>query len=252
VRLPRSDVPDEELALTGRGPRTELTHQVPDGRAREVVVRAQASPRFSWARAVAAAVASAAPRAGVVALVLAVLAVGLWLGTRWGSGPQVATGPAAATADRPTTSSAPRPAPPPEDDVAAPTDSAGWKAVLDDLYERRARAFAEGDVALLDGVYTVGSPLRAADERAIADLAAAGQVLRGFAPVVVEVADVQPDGGDTRLAVTDRWPEYFVVAAADPMGTGGPSVAGRGEVSVRMTLVRAHDGWRIDDAERLG
>jgi hypothetical protein len=252
VRLPRSDVPDEELALTGRGPRTELTHQVPDGRAREVVVRSQASPRFSWARAVAAAVASAAPRAGVVALVLAVLAVGLWLGTRWGSGPQVATGPAAATADRPTTSSAPRPAPPPEDDVAAPTDSAGWKAVLDDLYERRARAFAEGDVALLDGVYTVGSPLRAADERAIADLAAAGQVLRGFAPVVVEVADVQPDGGDTRLAVTDRWPEYFVVAAADPMGTGGPSVAGRGEVSVRMTLVRAHDGWRIDDAERLG
>jgi serine/threonine protein kinase len=36
VRLPQAGVPDEELARTGRGPRTELTHQVP-GRHRQVV-----------------------------------------------------------------------------------------------------------------------------------------------------------------------------------------------------------------------
>jgi hypothetical protein len=35
VRLPQAGVPDEELARTGRGPRTELTHQVP-GRHRQV------------------------------------------------------------------------------------------------------------------------------------------------------------------------------------------------------------------------
>src|SRR4051794_32703049 len=35
VRLPVAGVPDEELARTGRGPRTELTHQVP-GRHRRV------------------------------------------------------------------------------------------------------------------------------------------------------------------------------------------------------------------------
>lgn len=70
VRLPRAGVPDEELARTGRGPRTELTHQVP-GRHR----RAGTAPPEAPA-GLAARISAAGPvlrRAGVLAAVAAVL-----------------------------------------------------------------------------------------------------------------------------------------------------------------------------------
>ena len=38
VRLPRDGVPDADLGETGRGPRTELTHQVPGRRPRPAPV----------------------------------------------------------------------------------------------------------------------------------------------------------------------------------------------------------------------
>jgi hypothetical protein len=248
VRLPRSGVPDDELALTGRGPRTELTHQVPTGRHREVVVGELRARRARGRRLLAAGVA-AAPRAGVVVLVLAVLAAGLWLGARWGDD-EVAT----SAVDRPAaTSSASRrpPAPARVDTGTAPADLAGWRTVLDELYRRRAAAFTGGEVAALDEVYTTGSPLRAADERSIADLAAAGEVLRGFAPAVVEVTAARPDGDEVRVELSDRWPRYAVVAAGEPDGPPVRSEPGRGVTPNRMELVRTAHGWRIDTAERL-
>ena len=55
------------------------------------------------------------------------------------------------------------------------------------------------------------------------------------------------------MELTDRWPEYEVVATGS--GNGGPALRtgpGRPAAAVRMVLVRTPDGWRIDSAERLG
>jgi hypothetical protein len=246
VRLPRAGVPDEELALTGRGPRTELTHEVPGRRPRpEVVVRATPGrrARLSGFREV---VSAAGPRAGVVVLVLAVLVTGVWLGTRWGSGPVVTPGPAAATAATATALASPSPSPPAP---SAPTD---WRAVLDGLYAQRRSAFANGDAAALDAVYTADSPLRVRDESALESLAAAGQVLRGFAPAVVGVTAAHASGDEVRLELTDRWPDYEVVPASRPDGAALRSERGRGAAAVRIVLARTTDGWRIATAERLG
>jgi eukaryotic-like serine/threonine-protein kinase len=257
VRLPRAGVLDAELGRTGRGPRTELTHQVPAGRHRQVVIRQLPAGRARW-RGLPGVLGAVAPRAAVVVLVLAVLAGGLWLGTRWGSGAEVPTGPAAATSrvDRARPTAPPAAAePPPPDPTApesAPAGPAAWRPVLEELYARRATAFTTGRSAALDGVYTAGSPLRAADERSIAGLTAAGQALRGFAPVVVEVTAVQPAGEEVRIDVVDHRPDYAVVAAGAPEGPPLRSAPGRPPAPVRMVLERTPAGWRIDTAERCG
>lgn len=106
VRLPVGGVPDEELGATGRGPRTELTHQVPGRRA--VAGHAAPAPagRLTGLRAVVRGrwrttlgdphpdarqlVRAAARRIGVGLLVLAGIAAGLaaavWAGASWGGG----------------------------------------------------------------------------------------------------------------------------------------------------------------------
>jgi hypothetical protein len=255
VRLPRAGVSDEEPALTGRGPRTEFTHEVPGRRAcAEVVVREPPGRRAvlgSLLSAVRAALLAAAPRAGVVALVLAVLVAGVWLGSRWGSSPEVATGPVAATTAAPSRPAAPA-RPSPVDPGATPTDAAGWQAVLDGLYERRAAAFAAADATALGGVYTPGSPQRAADERAIGELTAAGEALRGFAPEVVAVTAVRATGEQVRVELSDRWPGYAVVPAGAPESPPVRTEPGRGPAPVRMVLVRTAEGWRIAAAELAG
>jgi hypothetical protein len=84
-------------------------------------------------------------------------------------------------------------------------------------------------------------------------LAAAGEVLRGFAPAVVRVTDATVAADRVELAVVDIRPPYEVVpagAAAD--GPALRSDAGRREAPVRMVLVRTDAGWRIDRAELVG
>jgi hypothetical protein len=102
VRLPSGDVPDEELGRTGRGPRTELTHQVPGRRrapaAHAVPVRAGwlagVRSRLAAGRAVdvgpglGGAVGGILRRVAVVAGVLGAVAAGVagaaWAGASWG------------------------------------------------------------------------------------------------------------------------------------------------------------------------
>ena len=263
VRLPVVGVPDEELGRTGRGPRTELTHQVPGRRPRPApaVVPPPGSGELrraavgEWLRGTAR---PALGRVVVGALVPAGLAGAVWLGLRWAdggetdAGARVSASPAAAASAAPPQQPGAAPARP-ADSPDTPASAADWRPVLAELYGRRADAFAVGDAHLLDGVYAPGSPLRPADEAHVEALTDAGERLRGFAPAVVDVAGARVDGDRAVVDLTDSWPDHEVVPAGS--AEGGPALRiapGRPATAVRMVLLRTADGWRIEGAERLG
>ncbi len=275
VRLPVDGVPDAELGRTGRAPRTELTHQVPGRRVRPgpVVVAPPGRGQQWWARARDGAGVRCRPLAsrGAVALTVvgALLAVG-WLGLhRAGEGGNTrddgaGTAVAAVASDLPGRGApaqgrrSPGDASPPADDAAAAADRpekpesvTEWRAVVADLYQRRAAAFAAGSPDGLDDVYTAGSPLRAADEEHARSLAEAGEVLRGFAPTVVAVTAVADGDDRVEMDLVDRWSGYDVVPAGAPDGPAVRTAPGRPETAVRMVLLRTPQGWRIERAQRL-
>lgn len=114
--------------------------------------------------------------AGTAALLA--IAAAAWLGVQWGGGNGVppASPPAAVVGVRPT----PTATPDGVDEFAVPSAAEGWRPLLDSLYDRRAGAFATGDVEVLGGVYTADSAQAAADRAEIERLAAAGHRLDGF------------------------------------------------------------------------
>ncbi|MET0765504.1 MAG: serine/threonine-protein kinase [Blastococcus sp.] len=264
VRLPAIGVPDGDLGATGRGPRTELTHQVPGRRPRPApaIVEPLGRRELHWAAMrewLAVSAGPAARRVAVVGLVVVALTVAGWLGLRWtgggDDGAAVTASPAAATADAQlevSTGDTPPAARGPADSPDAPDTAEGWRDVVADLYERRASAFGTASADAVASVYTPGSALRAADEEHARSLAEAGEVLRGFAPAVIDVTTVHQDGDRVTLELVDRWPDYEVVAAEAPEGAALRTVPGRPDAGVRLVLTRTPDGWLIDAAERLG
>ena len=246
VRLPVDGVPDAELGRTGRGPRTELTHQVPGRRPRPAPVVAQPAGRAErWRDAVRNRIAGQR-RLAVVGLVLVAVVAGGWtvLGARGNDGPGAAGGGSVAAASAPLS-----PAGEQQTDPATVQD---WRGVVDDLYRRRAEAFATASPELLDDVHAPGSALLVADTGLAQELAAAGEVLRGFAPRVAEVTAAERDGDRVTLDLVDSWPGYEVVSAADPDGAALRTGAGRPAAGVRMVLLRTGDRWLIESAERTG
>ncbi|CCH88964.1 Serine/threonine protein kinase [Modestobacter italicus] len=214
--------------------------------------------------------------AGVLVAVAACLAGAAWAGVSWGgagepvpaaeSSERVAAGagsaaPPSAPSDQPPPpapagTSAPRPAPAPADVPVAdrtvrPADDAGWAAVLDELYARRATAFTTGDATLLAAVYVPGSALLDRDTAALLALRDQDRALRGFAPRVLRLDQVSAgtggaDGG-VELRLVDELPGYRV----EPTGTGGPAateVPARGATEVRLVVQTTSAGWRISDA----
>lgn len=273
VRLPATGVPDHELGATGRGPRTELTHQVPGRRPRPAPAVIEPPGRRELFRAtlqdrIAGSARPALLRAGAVALTVAALTLAAWLGLRWtdGTGSTVAASPAAATADATAQAQGeeaiqqgaesptqPESEPGPADRQEAPVSPEGWRAVVQELYERRADAFSTASTDVLDGVYAPGSAQRAADEEHARSLAAAGEALRGFAPAVVEMTAAELESSDrAHLRLVDGWSDYEVVPAADPGGAALRTVSGRRDAAVALVLTRTAEGWRIESAERVG
>jgi hypothetical protein len=288
VRLPVDGVPDGDLGSTGHGPRTELTHQVPGRRPRPAPVIAEPLGRRERCRMALAEwtglrARSLAGRAAVAAVAVAALLGAGWLGVRWAGepdrSPDDAAGPVVTAVASALPGQGPRPAsqsgPPPASEnasvapagsVAAPGSDAdlasasdrqeapdsveGWRAVVAELYERRAGAFASASTEQLADVYAPGSPLRAADEEQVRGLADAGEVLRGFTPTVVAVTATSDGGDRVEMDLVDRWPGYDVVPAAAPDGAALRTGPGRPEAGVRMVLVRIGEGWRIESAER--
>src|SRR6185312_16118135 len=243
VRLPVAGVPDEELGRTGRGPRTELTHQVPGRR------RPEPEPEESER---ASRLLPLLRRAGVLVVAVAVLAVAVWLGARWGTTDDSRPAAASRSAPGPTATLSPSvPAgasQPPEPLLDTPDGPDGWVPVVEELYERRAEAFGTASAQPLAGVYSDGSDRLAVDTDLVTSLAAAGEVLRGYAPSVVRVTGAEVAGDRAELEVVDRVPAYEVVSVG---GSAVRSEPGRGEVTVRMVLRRSADGWRIESAQRV-
>jgi hypothetical protein len=245
VRLPVDGVPDAELGRTGRGPRTELTHQVPGRRPRPALVIAEATGRRErWRDAVRNR--SARLRLAAVGLVAVALTAGGWavLSSGGDDGPRVIGAESVAAA-----SSAPAPAVEPQ---AEPVTVQDWRGVVDGLYRRRAEAFATASPDLLEDVYVAGSALLAADGELARGLAEAGEVLRGFAPAAAEVTLAERAGDRVTLDLVDSWPGYEVVSAAHPDGPALRRGEGRAAAGVRMVLLRAGDRWLIQSAERVG
>ena len=262
VRLPRAGVPDAELGATGRGPRTELTHQV----ARPPRTPAQPRGRRRTPLRLPAGLAALLPAVrtrqvtGVLLAAAVLLGAASWVGARWaesGDGSPAAGPPTAAAPTPPDPGAVPGPPGlpvPPAAGPAVPAPVAGadtdWLAVVQELYARRAEAFTRADPAGLDAVYSAGSPLRAADEAAVRALADAGRRLAGFTPRVEGPVVVVATGDRVRLEASDGWGGYAVVSADDPDGPALAHVPGRGTGPVVLELVAAPDGWRIDEAAR--
>ncbi|MGY1741043.1 MULTISPECIES: protein kinase domain-containing protein [unclassified Blastococcus] len=253
VRLPVAGVPDAELGATGRGPRTELTHQV----ARRPPTESR--PAGGGRRPVAAVLAGLLPGrvrrpAGLLLAVAVLLGGAGWLGAVWAGTAGEPVPAAAASAASSAPASVPASAGPGPAAAADPPVDAGpdWLAVVGELYARRAEAFARADPAALDAVYTADSPLRAADDAAVRALAAAGERLAGFAPRVEGPAAVVAAGDRARVELRDGWAGYDVVAAGDPDGRPLRAVPGRASAPVALDLVRGPDGWRIATAGRTG
>jgi len=137
------------------------------------------------------------------------------------------------------------------DERAVPNSPEDWATLLTLLYERRALAFATGAVELLDQVFTEDSPQLVADTAELARLAQAGQVLRGFAPRVLEVSEMVVDDARASLQITDEFGGYETVPALDTGAVALARHSGRGPTAVAMAMTLTEDGWRIQSAQRL-
>ena len=240
-------------ALSGTGPRTELTHVVPGRRPRPAPVVVEVPGRLDRWRAVLADHRPAVPLRvlAVATTALVVVALTAWLAVRWGSGADPGTTVAAATAPA-TGPTAPVPdagSTPVDEEPVAEED---WSAVVAGLYGVRAQSFASASAELLDDVWAEGSPQRAADEVHARNLAGAGERLRGFAPTVADVAVVSRTPDRVELRLSDGWSAYEVVDADRPDGAPVRTEPARAVTRVQVVLVRTPAGLRLESATRLG
>jgi hypothetical protein len=250
------------VAPSGRpDSRTALTHVVPGRRPRPTPAVVQRAART---RRVPVAVLRGVL---VAAVALVALALAAWAGTRWGNGDaQAPGGPAEAAA---TASALPsdEPSPPSADpevpavaltegdglpETATPSTPEAWRAVVAELYQRRAEAFGAAGPARLQDVYTPGSVLLAADQEHAAALTAAREMLSGFAPAVRGVSVLAASDERAELLLTDRWLDYLVVPAESPEGPVLRTLPGRPDAQVQVVLLRTAEGWRMDTAVRVG
>lgn len=120
---------------------------------------------------------------------------------------------------------------------AADTDTDAG-SVLADWDARRARAWAEGDVAALRALYTAGSPTGRADAQMLGAYAERELRVEGLTTQVLALEVLDESADQLRVRVTDRV-VGGVVAGADE-----PAVLPRDRPSTRtLTLQRVAGEW---------
>lgn len=189
--------------------------------------------------------------AGIFAFGLSVLA-----GAAWSHLHPRAVDPTSQASPRSVTAStvapvglrSPRPSPTPSGATAptptpvATSSAAVWRGIVGYLESTRARAFATGQVSLLDAVYTADAPDLAADRASVRALHARGLRASGFAATVTDVTVQKQTATAATLQVVDRLAAYRLVAA-----DGSVVGSGRGRPAQAFTMVLADTsrGWRV-------
>ena len=138
--------------------------------------------------------------------------------------------------DAPATSARPAAAP------AAPV-APGAARVLAGWDERRAAAWAAGDVGELERLYAAGSRTGAADVRQLRHYLARGLTVEGLTTQVLALDVAQRSPGRLVLVVTDRLVGGRAVGGASPVALPADRASTR-----RIVLVRAGEDWLVAEA----
>lgn len=124
--------------------------------------------------------------------------------------------------------------------TSAPTPMTDWSAVLGQLDEVRATAFARADAALLDRVYVEGSQLLVADRQALSGWGPLRRTAEGVRHRVQSVQLVSEGRDAVVLRVRESLGAYVVRT-----GTVRERHPGGGPVERVVVLVATPEGWRI-------
>ncbi len=127
--------------------------------------------------------------------------------------------------------------------VTSPAPAAtasGWSGVLAGLDTSRARAFASGDVALLDAVYVAGSPVALADRAVLRALTERGATVTGLRHEVEVVTPRRATTDRVDLEVVASLASHVLIERAGPL-----RIAATAPVSRVVVLARTTTGWRI-------
>lgn len=132
--------------------------------------------------------------------------------------------------------------PPPEKPERPRSPEQRYRAVLEELDERRAEAYAAADPALLTRVYTPGSDLLDEDQKTVRAYQQAGVRLEGLRYTYQKLS--VDSAGDDRvvLTVTNRREGFTQIDASGARTEQPPG----DPVRQQITLVRTAGGWRID------
>ncbi|RYB89047.1 hypothetical protein EUA06_18270 [Nocardioides glacieisoli] len=121
--------------------------------------------------------------------------------------------------------------------------ASGPAAVLADWDQRRAAAWAEGDVEALRELYVDGSRTGAADARLLGHYRARGLAVTGLTTQVLALDVVGRTSSRLVLVVTDR------VVGARAVGGSTPVALPEDRASTRRVVLRSEGGrWRVVEA----
>lgn len=137
--------------------------------------------------------------------------------------------------DQAAPATSPRPA-------AAPATPGGAR-VLAEWDERRASAWAAGDVGELERLYAAGSRTGAADVRLLRHYLARGLTVEGLTTQVLALDVAERSPGRLVLVVTDRVVGGRAVGGASPVALPADRASTR-----RIVLVRAGEDWLVAEA----
>lgn len=121
--------------------------------------------------------------------------------------------------------------------------SPGVARILADWDERRAAAWASGDVGELTSLYAVGSRTGAADVRLLRDYLERGLTVEGLTTQVLALEVAARSPRRLVLVVTDRVVGARAVGGASPVTLPADRASTR-----RIVLVRAGEDWLVAEA----
>ena len=167
-----------------------------------------------------------------VALVVGVAAVAVGLGGLWGrhDGSAVLAAP-----PRVATDGSPSARVPP------------WLAVMTELEQARARAYAVGDTEALDNVYAPGSPTRKADRALLGRMVRHREHAAGLQAFVESVDVLTATDTSATLRISDALTAYDVVTTDGQVVRHGQ---GRPSTTWLVELQKTTAGWRISSISR--